>query len=152
VANWSWFTRLHRAVYRRTGGRVGARLAGLDMLLLTTTGRRSGEPRTVPLACFPLRRVAEAGAATPAPDGDWVVVGSNNGQEREPGWWLNLQACPEAFVQLGGERWRARTRLASGAERERLWPELVRRNPAYARYAQRTSREIPVVVLARADP
>jgi deazaflavin-dependent oxidoreductase (nitroreductase family) len=137
MANWEWFTKLHRSVYRRSGGRLMARLAGIDMLLLTTQGRRSGLPRTTPLACFR--------------DGDdLVVVASNNGQAHDPAWWRNLEERPQAEVQLGAERFAVRARRASGAERERLWPWLVRRNRAYARYARKTSREIPVVVLERA--
>ena len=136
MANWEWFTKVHRCVYRRSGGRLMARLAGIDMLLLTTQGRRSGLPRTTPLACF---RDGE----------DLVVVASNNGQAHDPAWWRNLEERPQAEVQLGAERFAVRARRASGAERERLWPWLVQRNRAYARYAHKTSREIPVVVLER---
>jgi deazaflavin-dependent oxidoreductase (nitroreductase family) len=137
VADWGWFARLHRAIYERTGGRFMARLAGIDMLLLTTTGRRSGQPRTTPLAGF-------------ARGDDWVVVGSNNGQERDPAWWLNLQAHPEARIRVGRDSFPVRARLATGAERDALWPWLVSRNPVYARYARRTRRPIPVVVLSPA--
>jgi deazaflavin-dependent oxidoreductase (nitroreductase family) len=123
-------------VYEGSGGRLMTRLMGLDMLLLTTRGRKSGLPRTLPLACFR--------------DGDrLVVVGSNNGQDHHPAWWLNLAARPEASVRFGRERFRVRAELATGAERERLWSWLVKQNPMYARYAERTSREIPVVVLHR---
>lgn len=136
MASWDWFTVLHRAVYEKTDGRLMARLAGIDMLLLTSTGRKTGQPRTLPLACFR--------------DGDdVVVVGSNNGQDHDPAWWKNLQASPEAEVRLGRERFAVRAELATGAERERLWPWLIERNPVYARYAKRTSREIPVVLLKR---
>lgn len=136
MANWAWFTKLHRTIYEKTGGRLMARLAGIDMLLLTTRGRKTGLPRTLPLACFR--------------DGDdLVVVGSNNGQDRPPAWWLNLQADPGARVRFGREEFRVRAELASGAERERLWPWLKQRNPQYARYEQKTHREIPVVVLKR---
>ena len=134
MANWQWFTRLHRAVYLRTGGRIGAKLAGLHMLLLTTVGRKSGQARTLPLACYP--------------DGDaLVVVASNNGQDHDPAWWLNLQHDPLATVRFGREERRVRAELAGGAERERLWPWLVEQNPQYAGYARKTAREIPVVVL-----
>jgi deazaflavin-dependent oxidoreductase (nitroreductase family) len=136
ATNWDWFARIHRAVYERTGGRLMARLAGMDMLLLTTRGRKSGQPRTLPLACFP--------------DGDrLVVVASNAGQDTDPAWWLNLKANPEAEVQFGRERFRVRARAAAGAERERLWPWLKQRNPMYARYEKKTARDIPVVVLER---
>jgi deazaflavin-dependent oxidoreductase (nitroreductase family) len=138
MANWEWFTKLHRGVYRRSGGRLMARLAGIDMLLLTTRGRRSGQPRTTPLACFR--------------DGEHlVVVASNNGQAHDPAWWKNLEERPEAEVQLGAERFAVRARRARGPERERLWPWLVQQNRAYARYARKTSREIPVVVLERVE-
>jgi deazaflavin-dependent oxidoreductase (nitroreductase family) len=138
MANWSFVGRVHRALYLATGGRIGARLAGMDMLLLTVRGRKSGQPHTLPLACFP--------------DGDdRVVVASNNGQDHDPAWWLNLAANPEAEVRLGRESWNARGRLANPEERARLWPELKRLNPMYARYEQKTRREIPVVILERAD-
>lgn len=136
MANWEWVTRAHRAIYRATGGRVGARLAGMDMLLLTVRGRKSGRPFTVPLACF-------------ADGDDRIVVASNNGQDRDPAWWRNLAANPDAEVELGRERWKVRGRLADPQQRARLWPELVRQNPMYARYERRTAREIPVVVLER---
>jgi deazaflavin-dependent oxidoreductase (nitroreductase family) len=106
------------------------------MLLLTTRGRKSGEPRTLPLACFP--------------DGErLVVVASNAGQDFDPAWWLNLKANPEAEVQFGRERFRVRAHAAAGAEHERLWPWLKQRNPMYARYEKKTERQIPVVVLER---
>ena len=137
--NWSLVTRMHRGIYRATNGRLGARLAGLDMLLLTTRGRKTGEPRTVPLACFP--------------DGEnRVVVASNNGQDADPGWWLNLLAEPQAEVTLGPETWPVRAALADPDERERLWPELKRTNPAYNRYEKKTQREIPVVILRPVGP
>ncbi len=136
MASWVWFTRLHRTIYEKTGGRLMSRLAGVEMLLLTTTGRKTGQPRTLPLACFR--------------DGDdVVVVASNNGLDHDPAWWKNLEAQPEAQVRLGRDRFQVRAELATGSERERLWPWLVERNPVYSRYAKRTSREIPVVVLKR---
>ncbi len=136
MANWSTFTRLHRWVYQKSGGRLMTRLAGLQMLLLTTTGWKSGEPRTIPLACF-------------ADGEDWVIVGSNNGQDRDPAWWRNLQKDPHARVQVGRESFAVRAELAEGAERERLWPWLVQQNSLYGRYERKTSRPIPVVVLKR---
>jgi deazaflavin-dependent oxidoreductase (nitroreductase family) len=113
-----------------------SRLAGIDMLLLTTTGRRSGQPRTTPLACF-------------ADGDDWIVVASNNGQDRDPAWWLNLKANPDASVRIGRSEYTVTGRLATAEERTRLWPWLVGRNRVYARYERRTSRPIPVVILSR---
>lgn len=138
MANWERFARLHRWVYRNTGGRVGARLLGLHMLLLTTVGRKTGQERTTPLACFP--------------DGDdWVVVASNNGQDHHPSWWLNLQAHPEASIRIGRKAKRVRAIRAEGAEYERLWPWVKQQFSGYARYEAGTDREIPLVILRPLD-
>ncbi len=126
--------RLHRFIYRASGGRVGAAIGGTPVLLLFTTGHRSGEPRAVTLTFFE--------------DGDrLVVVGSNAGEDRRPAWWLNLQERPDAAVQIGGATTRVRAAEAVGEERERLWAELTRRDPAYEEYQLRTDRRIPVVLL-----
>jgi deazaflavin-dependent oxidoreductase (nitroreductase family) len=81
--------RLHRFVYRASGGGVGGAIGGASVLLLTTTGRHSGEPRPVTLTCF------EDG-------GRFVVVASNAGEDRHPAWWLNLKVHPEATLLIGG--------------------------------------------------
>ncbi len=138
MANYEWFTKLHRALYRRTGGRLGSRMMGLDMLLLTTIGRNSGRERTIPLACFPN-------------DGDLVVVASNNGQDHHPAWWRNLEKNPDAHVRFGREQYRVRAIRARGEERNRLWPWVKQLNSRYAEYEKMTSREIPVVVLRRVE-
>jgi deazaflavin-dependent oxidoreductase (nitroreductase family) len=136
MANWSFVGRLHRAIYRFSGGRIGSRLAGLDMLLLTVTGRKTGELRTVPLACF-------------ADGEDRIVVASNNGQDTDPAWWLNLVAHPDARVTLGRDSWPVIGVLADPEQRVRLWPWLKQLNPAYVGYEKKTQREIPVVILQR---
>lgn len=133
----NWVTRIHRGVYRSTGGRVGARLNGLDMVLLTTTGRKSGQPRTLPLACL---RDGE----------DWIVVASNGGQDFHPAWWLNLQANPRAQAQLGRETRSVVAHEAIDDDRARLWPLLKQQNSAYPKYEKKTDRLIPVVVLRKA--
>ena len=126
--------KLHRFIYRASGGRVGGAIGGTLVLLLITTGRRSGEPRAVTLTYFE--------------DGErLVVVGSNAGEDRHLAWWLNLQEHPDATVQMGGTKTRGRAVEAVGEERERLWAELTRRNPAYEQYQLRTDRRIPVVLL-----
>lgn len=129
------FMAAHLALYRATGGRIGGTLGSLRVLLLTTTGRRSGQPRTVPLVYFE--------------DGDrLVVIGSKGGDPRDPLWWENLKATPLAQVQIGSELRTVRARLASGDERARLWPRIKQENAFYAGYERKTSREIPVVLLS----
>lgn len=136
MASWQWFGNAHRAIYRMTNGRVGSSLVGRPMLLLTTIGRKSGEPRTTPLSYL---RDGE----------DCVVVASNNGGERHPAWWLNLEARSSAEVQVGAEAWAVEAAAAEGEEHARLWPMLIDYNPQYAAYQSKTSRKIPVVVLRR---
>jgi len=138
MASWQWFGNTHRAIYRLTHGRLGANLAGRPMLLLTTTGRRSGEPRTTPLSY--LR------------DGDdCIVVASNNGSDRHPAWWLNLEAHPEARITVGREAWSVEAIVADRDAYTRLWPRLLDYNPQYAGYKAKTERVIPVVILRRKD-
>ena len=128
------FWNVHRFLYRRSGGRIGRRLLRQPTLLLTTTGWRSGQPRQTPL--FYLE------------DGDrLVVVASNLGSDRDPAWWLNLRAHPEAEAWLGSERRRVRARRASPEEAASLWPRLDALYSGYAGYRRQTAREIPVVIL-----
>ena len=124
----------HNVLYRASGGRIGGRVQGMGVLLLTTNGRKSGKPRTSPLLY--LR------------DGDvFVVVGSNGGSDYVPAWWLNLQSNPEAEIEIGRAHTSVTARKASAGERARLWPEFTSRYAGYAEYAKRTAREIPVVIL-----
>lgn len=125
-----------RLVARLTKGRVVA-LGVLPSLLITTTGRRSGQPRSNPLLYVP--------------DGDaFVVIGSNWGQRHQPAWALNLIADPAAVVCLRGSRIPVRARLTDGTERDRLWRLLVDQWPAYETYVRRAGdREIPIFRLER---
>ena|SRR5438874_1462946 len=125
---------IHRRVYRLTGGKVGGQIGKLPVLLLTTTGRKSGQPRTQPLAY------------TKASDG-YAVIASKGGAAQHPLWYLNLRANPLADVTVGRETRKVRARDARGEEREQLWRALADLYPGYDRYAQKTSRQIPVVVL-----
>ena len=128
--------RMHVRVYRLTGGRFVGRVAKSPILLLTTIGRRSGEPRTAPLLY--LR------------DGEQLaIVASFGGHPTHPVWYLNLTANPEVEVQVGRERFAATANTANAEERERLWPRLVEIYPGYAGYQAKTTREIPVVLLER---
>jgi F420H(2)-dependent quinone reductase len=125
---------LHRRVYRLTGGKVGARIANMPVLLLTTTGRKSGKPRTQPLAY------------TRATEG-YAVIASKGGATQHPLWYLNLCANPSAEVTVGRETQKVRAREAEGEERDRLWRQLADVYSGYDRYARETSRRIPVIVL-----
>lgn len=130
-------SRLHAAVYKRTGGRVGSRWFGAPVIALETVGRRSGKTRSVPV--LGLR------------DGDaFVVIPANAGSDRPPAWWLNLRAAGSAVAVVRGERVPVRPRVADGAERERLWKAYARMYPQVDDYTRFTDRELPVVVLERA--
>ena len=131
-------TALHRWLYRATRGAIGHRVPLLNWrsLLLTHLGRKTGRARTIPLLYVP------DGARL-------VVVGSNAGDAKPPAWWLNLEAHPEARVQVGARELAVRARRAEGEERARLWRALVASYRDYARYERKTraTRELPVVVL-----
>jgi deazaflavin-dependent oxidoreductase (nitroreductase family) len=126
----------HVARYEETDGEVGHEWRGVHTLILTTTGRRSGEPRPTPLIY--------------GRDGDdLLVVASNGGSTEPPAWYRNLEAEPGVGVQLLGDRFRARARTATSEERPELWRMMATIWPAYDRYQERTDRGIPVVVLER---
>jgi deazaflavin-dependent oxidoreductase (nitroreductase family) len=109
---------------------------GSTILLLTTTGRKSGKELTMPLI------FGEDG-------GSQVLVASRGGAPEHPGWYLNLEANPEVGVQVKGDTFRARARTAEGEERERLWTMMNQIWPHYDEYQTKTTRQIPVVVLDR---
>lgn len=127
-------TTVHRFLYKASGGRIGARAGGVDVLLLKSTGRRTGRERETPLLYVR--------------EGDrYVVVASNAGDDRHPGWWLNLRERPETEIQVGQDRRAVRARRADEQEEAKLWTLLDQAYPAYADYRRRTARSIPVVVL-----
>jgi deazaflavin-dependent oxidoreductase (nitroreductase family) len=126
----------HVRVYRETAGERGYDWRGTTILLLTTTGRKSGQERTTPL----IHRT----------DGEhWVIVASKGGAPEHPGWYENLLAQPEATIEVKGETIAVRASTAEGSERERLWSAMAEVWPAYEDYQLKTDRKIPVVVLAR---
>lgn len=126
----------HRLLVKVTGGRVGYDAMGMDVVELTTVGRRSGEPRSVMLT-VPLHE-----------DGHPVVVASRGGDDHHPAWFHNLRARPEVEVSVkGGPRTPMTARVASPEERARMWPQIAGRYRNYAGYQDRTEREIPLVVL-----
>jgi deazaflavin-dependent oxidoreductase (nitroreductase family) len=122
--------------YRATGGTVTGPFAGRPLLLLTTTGARSGEQRTTPLVY--------------TTDGErLVIIASKGGAPNNPAWYHNLTANPEATVELGTERFQVRAEVAQGEERDRLFEAQAAQMPNFAEYQQKTSRRIPVVTLQR---
>jgi F420H(2)-dependent quinone reductase len=126
--------RLNIPLYRVSGGRIGGRIADAPVLLLTTTGRRSGQSRTVPVVYLP--------------DGEnLTVIGSNAGHGRPPAWSLNLKADPEAEVEVGRRRRKVRARVAEGAERAELWRKHVEQYSGFDEYEARTDRDIALFVL-----
>ncbi len=142
------YLKLHQFVYRHSGGLIGSRIIAGRNLLLTTTGRRSGKPRTCALIYIK--------------DGErLVVVASNGGSDHPPSWLLNLQAHPSVRVQIGLKKFSARASVASAEERKRLWPRVNRHNMGlapimhpgargrYDVYQRHTTREIPLVLLER---
>ena len=136
----STFNDFNRAIieeFRANDGKVGGRFAGASMLILHTTGAKTGAEREHPLV------YADRG-------GDVVVFGSKAGAPSHPAWYLNLVANPEATIEIGTETRKVVARVAEGAEREEIWSAQKKRMPGFADYEQKTSREIPVVILERA--
>jgi deazaflavin-dependent oxidoreductase (nitroreductase family) len=133
----SAFVKVHVALYRTSGGRLGGRLRkGAPVLLLTATGRKTGRRRTTPLLYVE--------------EGDrHVVVASAGGAPSHPAWYLNLRSNPAATIQVGGRKLAVTAETAALEERARLWPRLTQMWPQYDDYQAKTRREIPVVILAR---
>jgi deazaflavin-dependent oxidoreductase (nitroreductase family) len=131
-------TRIHCAVYLRSGGALGGRMLWIRFLMLRHVGRKTGREHQTPLLYVE--------------DGDrWVIVASNAGADRNPAWLHNLADRPLARIQVGRETFEVRWRPARGDERERLWEKLTRAYRFYPAYRRRAGREIPLVVLERAD-
>jgi deazaflavin-dependent oxidoreductase (nitroreductase family) len=126
----------HRGLLKLTGGRVGWTGSGMPVLELTTTGRKSGEPRSVMLAA-------------PVQQGDTlVIVASRGGDDTHPAWFLNLRDNPNVEVALKGQGKRPYlARIASADERAELWPKVTADHKNYAGYQKKTQREIPLVLL-----
>ncbi len=111
---------------------------GTTILLLTTKGHRSGQERVAPLIFR-------------EHDGDYLVVASKGGAPQPPAWFVNLEADPDVTVQVKGDRFAARARVATDAERAEMWPLMTEAWPDYDAYQRKTDRQIPIVVLERAD-
>jgi len=125
----------HAALYRATDGRIGGRLPGLpSLLLLDHVGAKSGSRRTTPLVYM------QEGE-------NLLIVASKGGHPKDPGWLHNLRANPDTEVQIGRSRLKVHAREADAQERTRLWPKAAQYNAHWGRYRERTSREIPLVLL-----
>ena len=133
TTDWNAFNQNLIAEYRATGGRVTGQFAGAPLLLLTTTGARSGQPRTTPVAY--------------TTDGDrLVVIASKGGAPTHPDWYHNLVAHPAVTVELGTETFPARAIVPEGPERDRLFEQMASQLPGFAEYQRNTTRRIPVVL------
>lgn len=130
----AFFSRAHAHLVKASGGRLGRRFLGADVLVLRTTGRRSGRPREAPLMF-----VRERSAL--------VIVASNAASAAPPAWWLNLQAQPHAEAMVDGNWRQVTARRATEAEVEAVWPRLAAMYSGYDHYRQIASRELPVVFL-----
>lgn len=130
-----FFIALNVWLYRLSGGRVMGTMRGAPILLLTTTGRKSGRRRTVPLLYL-------------KDEGSFVIVASFAGGPKDPVWYLNLRAQPTVSLQVGSDRMAGAARRASAEEKVQLWPRLVALYPQYADYQKRTTRDIPVVIVS----
>jgi deazaflavin-dependent oxidoreductase (nitroreductase family) len=124
--------------FRANEGKVGGPFAGTPLLLLTTTGRKSGKTRTNPVAYL-------------ADGNRWLVFASKAGAPTDPDWYRNLVANPHVTVEVGTETFAATAAVLEGEERDRMYAEQARRNPGFADYQSKTDRVIPVVALARVD-
>jgi deazaflavin-dependent oxidoreductase (nitroreductase family) len=131
------FGKEHTQKYKETGGDVGHDWQGTQTLLLTTKGRKSGEPRELPLIYAPWNDT-------------FLIVASKGGADAPPAWYLNLEADPEVEVQVKGDRFKANARVATPEEKAEMWKTMTAEWPAYDDYQKKTDREIPIVVLERA--
>ena len=128
------FLSLYVFLYRRTNGGFGGAMQGLKVLLLTTTGRKTGKERITPLGYFE--------------DGDaYIIIASNAGAERHPAWFFNLKSNPNVTIEIKNRRLAAVAEPANPEERTRLWARLIELSPNYDKYQKRISREIPMVIL-----
>lgn len=125
---------VHRAVLAISGGRLGWNLGSMPALELHTTGRVSGVQRSTMLT------------APVHGDGRWVIVASKGGDDRDPLWYRNLQANPDASITVRGRTVNVHTHTANSAEKAELWPQIVAVNSRYAEYQTKTERDIPVVI------
>lgn len=140
TANAKWQLKLERPLIV-FGYRVFSRWVGdqAKILLLTTTGRKSGRTRTVPLVYMPVEDY-------------FVVTAANLGLDQQPGWFLNLKQNPQALIQIGSAKMTVRAQEVSAEERERLWASWIQVNPGYIGFQAKTTRKLPMVILKPVKP
>jgi len=129
-----FFMALFVSLYRRTGGKLFGQMGGFKLLLLTVTGRKTGQPHTAPLGFFPW-------------PGGYLIVASNGGQPANPQWYFNLKKQPQVNVQIMDQVLSATAETLTGADRAAAWQAITTTAPNYAAYEKKTTREIPVVLL-----
>ena len=128
------FVGAHRRILAASGGRILGRLGGHPLIILTTTGRKTGQPRSTPVIGIP--------------DGpNWLVVASNGGAASQPLWVRNIAACPEVTVRRGKRTAAFRARILPDSERASRWPSLSGAYPAYDKMQAKTDRQLPVIAL-----
>jgi deazaflavin-dependent oxidoreductase (nitroreductase family) len=128
------FTSLHVFFYKLSGGRIGGTFRGAPVLLLSTTGRKTGKSRTTPLLYLIV-------------DKNFAVVASNGGRDGHPSWWVNLKKSPDAEIQIKNEKKKVVAQQVPDDEKASLWPLLTKMYPTYDDYQKKTTRKIPVVLL-----
>jgi deazaflavin-dependent oxidoreductase (nitroreductase family) len=134
MANFEWVTKIHRFVYHHSKGRLGGNL-GAPMVLMYTVGAKTGLTRMVPLQYYP---------ADPA---GIMVLASNNGQAKAPGWYYNLKANPDIEILVGREKRRVHAEELSPERRAEVWPAMAKQNPAIDEYARKAGRVLPIMLL-----
>ena len=129
------FTSIHRGIFKATNGKLLGKMAGMDAIMLTTTGRKSGKERQTMLT------------APIVEDGNVVLVASYGGDDRNPAWFVNLRANPAVKVAMGGKVHDMTARIADADEKAALWGRITAKYKNYAGYQTKTDRDIPVVIL-----
>ncbi len=133
---WNEFNKSLIEEFRANGGKVSGQFEGAPMILVTTTGRKSGQQRTSPLV------YGKTGD-------DLFIIASKAGDPKHPDWFLNIEANPNVTVEVGTDKYEARARITEGEERARLYKQMADAMPNFKEYQEKTDREIPVVVLSR---
>lgn len=128
-----WFMRMNACFIRLTGGWIGSKLGTQTILILNTTGRKSGQRRSIPIAYFFY-------------EGRYLVVESNWGRDNHADWYFNLQKSPQASIEVKGKIIQVHARFAEGEEYDRLWEYVTKRHAPYLEYQKMTKRKLPIVI------